>query len=158
MSVNSDFRDLFFELNAAEARYLVVGAYAVTFHGRPRYTKDLDILVDPTPENAARVYKALASYGAPLKDVTVKDLATPGIVYQMGVEPSRIDVITEIEAVVFGPAWERRVESVYGDCPIHMLSKADLITNKRAVGRPQDLVDARELEGGEGPDRRPKIR
>jgi hypothetical protein len=154
MSVNPDFRDLFFELNAAEARYLVVGAYAVTFHSRPRFTKDLDVLVEPTLENAARVHAALKSFGAPLKDVTAKDLATPGIVFQIGIAPTRIDILTEIDAVEFGPAWERRAESVYGDCAIHVLSREDLIANKRAVGRPQDLADVKELEGGAKPDRR----
>jgi hypothetical protein len=151
MGVNPDFRDLFFELNAADARYLVVGAYAVTFHSRPRFTKDLDVLVDPTPQNAARVHRALRSFGAPLEDVTEQDLATPGIVYQIGVEPNRIDVITEIDGVAFGPAWEARVDSVYGDCAIHVLSREDLIASKRAAGRPQDLADLRELEGGEPP-------
>jgi len=158
MGVNPDFRDLFFELNAAEARYLVVGAYAVTFHSRPRFTKDLDVLVEPTPANAARVHAALKSFGTPLKDVTERDLATPGMVYQIGVAPNRIDIITRIEAVEFGPAWDRRVQSVYGDCPIHVLSKEDLIANKRAVGRPQDLADVKELEAGREPDRRHRNR
>jgi hypothetical protein len=158
MGVNPDFRDLFFELNAAEARYLVVGAYAVTFHSRPRFTKDLDVLVDPTPENAARVHAALRAFGAPLKDVTPKDLATPGIVFQIGVAPNRIDILTSIGAVEFGPAWKRRVDSTYGDCAIHVLSREDLIANKRAVGRPQDLVDLRELEAGDKQDRRRRRR
>jgi len=154
MGVNPDFRDLFFELNAADARYLVVGAYAVTFHSRPRFTKDVDVLVDPTPENATRVRAALRAFGAPLKDLTEKDLATKGIVFQIGIAPNRIDILTSIGGVEFGPAWERRVDSEYGDCAIHVLSREDLIVNKRTVGRPQDLVDLKELEQGEKPDRR----
>lgn len=146
--VNSDFRDLFCALNAAEARYLVVGAYAVTFHARPRFTKDLDVWIDPAPENAARVWKALASFGAPMAGVEVNDFSTAGTVFQIGVAPNRIDVLTSIEGVVFVPAWERRARAEYGDQEIGILSRVDLIANKRAVGRPLDLDDVRELERG----------
>lgn len=148
MAVNPDFRDLFFELNAASVRYLVVGAYAVTFHSRPRFTKLLDVWVDPSPQNAARVFRALAAFGAPLSGVRLEDFTTRGTVFQIGVAPNRVDVLTEIEAVEFGPAWERRSEGRYGDCPIQVLSRADLIANKKAVGRPQDLLDVDELSKG----------
>lgn len=144
--LNPDFRDLFSELNAAEVRYLVVGAYAVTYHARPRFTKDLDVWIDPEPANARRVWEALARFGAPMQEVTPEDLTRPETVLQIGVAPNRIDILTQIEAVDFSRAWTRRVKGGYGGCPIAVLSREDLIANKRAVGRPQDLIDVEELE------------
>ncbi len=146
--MNRDFRDLFAACNDAEVRYLVVGAYAVTFHSRPRFTKDLDIWVDPTPSNAERVVRALTAFGAPLTEngVSATDFTHPGVVYQMGVPPNRIDVLTAVEALRFESCWQRRVSATYGDVPVAYLAKADLITNKRAVARPQDLLDVAALE------------
>ena len=156
MVTNRDFRDLFFELNAAEARYLVVGAYAVTFHSRPRYTKDLDVWVDPAPDNAPRVWQALAAFGAPMDKVTAEDLARVGVVFQIGVEPNRIDILTSVTGLDFSEAWSRRIRTEYGDVPIQILSKDDLIRNKRAVGRPQDLIDVEEIErAAPGPKPKP---
>jgi hypothetical protein len=149
---NPDFRDLFSELNAAEARYLVVGAYAVTFHARPRFTKDLDLWIDRAPENAARVWKALAAFGAPLAEVRPADFTRPATVFQIGIVPNRIDLLTTIEGVEFPLAWERRVRSEYGDQVVWILSRSDLITNKRTLARPQDLEDVRDLERAAGPD------
>jgi hypothetical protein len=146
--LNRDFNDLFCAFNDFEVRYLVVGAYAVTFHSRPRYTKDLDVWVDPEPENAQRVWKALARFGAPIADVSPGDLSSPGMVYQIGVEPNRIDVLTSIAGVDFPSAWEHRCSAAYGSTPIHVLSRSHLITNKRSVGRPQDLLDIEALEAG----------
>ncbi len=149
MAVNPDFKDLFVALNAAEARYLVVGAHAVGFHARPRFTKDLDLWVDPAGENAERVRKALAAFGAPIRGLSVADLADPRTVFQIGVAPNRIDILTALEGLEFPGAWQRRVEARYGDCPIHILARSDLLRNKRAVGRPQDLLDAEALEAGD---------
>ena len=146
MAVNPDFRDLFASFNAAEVRYLVVGAYAVTFHSRPRFTKDLDIWGEPRPDNAVRTYAALKAFGAPLADVTPEDFANEEQVFQIGVEPNRIDILMGIAAVDFAGAWERRVAGRYGDCPIQLISRQDLIANKKAVGRRQDLADAAWLE------------
>lgn len=146
--MNSDFRDLLFEFNAAEVRYLVVGGYAFFFHATPRYTKDLDVWVETTPANAVRVMSALRSFGAPLEGLSEADFARPGITFQMGLPPNRIDVITELAGVEFSAAWDRRAESKYGDQVMWILSKADLIANKKLVGRPRDLEDVRELEGG----------
>jgi hypothetical protein len=148
MATNRDFRDLFSALNAAEVRYLVVGGYAITFHARPRFTKDLDIWVDPDPANAERTFRALAAFGAPMRDLKQRDFSDPELVLQIGMPPNRIDVLMGIQGVAFPDAWERRVVANYADCPVAYLSKADLIRNKRAVGRPQDLEDVRELEGG----------
>ncbi len=146
MKINSDFRDLLCEFNAAEVRYLVVGAYAVFAHAEPRYTKDLDIWVDATPENAPRTLAALRRFGAPLTQVTLNDFAVPGITFQMGVEPNRIDVLTQISSVTFDEAWHAKLETRYGDQPVWLLGRAQLLKNKRAVGRPQDLLDIQKIE------------
>lgn len=146
MPVNPDFRDLFSELSAVEARYLVVGAHAVIYHATPRYTKDLDIWIEPNPDNAQRVYTALTRFGAPMESLEVEDLATSGTIFQIGIEPNRIDVITELKGLSFEDAWRRRILSTYGDVPVALLGLDDLLVNKRAVGRPQDLMDVESLE------------
>ena len=104
MDVNPDFRDLFKVLNACRVRYIVVGAHAVVYYTEPRYTKDLDIWVDPSPENASRVFRALAEFGAPLKGITEQDLTNPDMIYQIGVEPNRIDFMMDIEGIELTPA------------------------------------------------------
>jgi len=146
MQPNRDFRDLFAELNGAGADYLLVGGYALAYHHAPRSTGDLDVWIRCSPENAARVHRALASFGAPLTELTVEDLATPGIVFQVGVPPSRIDVLTAIDGVTFDEAWPDRVATRYGDQSIHVIGLRQLVVNKRASGRPQDLLDAAALE------------
>lgn len=148
MPVNPDFRDLFAAFSAAGAEYLLVGGYALAFHSAPRFTKDLDVWVNPTPENAARVLAALERFGAPLGDLALADLATPGIVFQMGVPPNRIDVLTAIDGVAFAEAWPERAETVYGEVPVPVIGRRHLVQNKRAAARPQDLVDADLLERG----------
>jgi len=146
MATNPDFRDLLSALSAEGAEFLIVGAHAVMLYTAPRYTKDLDIWVRPTPENAARAHRALVAFGAPMADLTVDDLATPGTIFQIGIAPNRVDILTAIEAVTFEEAWARRVSSAYGGVPIALLSLEDLLTNKRAVGRRQDLLDVEKLE------------
>lgn len=148
--VNRDFRDLLAAFNAHEVRYLVVGAYAVTFHSRPRFTKDFDVWVEPSADNAPRVVRALTQFGAPLAahGVTQADFQRPGVVYQMGSPPNRVDVLTAIDGREFADCWPRRVMSTFGDAAVAYLSKADLIVNKRIVGRPQDVDDVRALERG----------
>lgn len=144
--MNPDFLDLLRSLCDAEARFLVVGAYAVSFHAEPRATGDLDIWVEPTPENARRVYAALAAFGAPLDDLGVDDLADPRIVFQMGVAPRRIDILTAITGVGFAEAWPDRAEASYGGVRFPILGRDALIKNKRALGRPKDLLDVELLE------------
>ncbi len=143
---NQDFFDLFSTFNAFEVRYLVVGGYAVTFHTRPRFTKDLEVWIDPSPENALRAWRALAAYGAPVSDLSPSELSKLETVFQIGVPPNRIDLLTSLEAVAFEVAWNGRVVANYGACPVAYLGLDDLIANKRAVGGPQDLVDAESLE------------
>ncbi len=148
---NRDFSDLLAAFAAHDVRALVVGAYAVTFHARPRFTKDLDVWVEPSPGNAERVVAALAAFGAPLRThgVSADDFMRPGVVYQLGVVPNRIDVLTAVDGLVFADCWPRRVTSTYGTVPVAYLAKADLIVNKRTVARPQDLEDVRALERGD---------
>ena len=145
MAVNPDFRDLFSALFDEGAEFIVVGAHAVMFFTEPRYTKDLDVWVRPSKANAERVHRALERFGAPLSDLTVEDLAVPGTVFQIGVAPNRIDVLTSIEAVDFEPAYPRASVSTYGGVTIRLLSPEDLVTNKRAVGRKQDELDVEKL-------------
>jgi hypothetical protein len=144
--MNSDFRDLFAALNAVGARYLVVGGYALALHAEPRFTKDLDIWIDRTADNAQAVWNALAAFGAPVTGVSPADLASPDLVYQLGVPPSRVDILTSIDGVDFTRAWPRRVEERYGDQQAFFIGLADLVENKRATGRPQDLADIELLE------------
>lgn len=147
MNLTSDFSELLRIFNGAKVRYLVVGAYAVAHHAEPRFTQDFDVWVEPTPENAARVWRALEQFGAPLSGVSPRDFAREEMVYQMGVEPNRIDIIMGIDGVSFPTAWRNRVPTVLGEIPVHVLGKSDLIRNKRASGRPQDLLDLRRLSG-----------
>jgi hypothetical protein len=149
--LNEDFRDLFAAFNAAAAEYLLVGGYAVAFHAEPRFTKDLDVWVRPTPANAQRVLAGLRTFGAPLQDLTAAELAEPGLVYQIGVPPNRIDILTSIDGVSFAEAWPARVVTSYGEQALAVIGREHLILNKRASGRPQDLLDVELLlhPGGE---------
>jgi predicted nucleotidyltransferase len=143
--MNRDFEDLLVALSDAGAEYLLIGGYAVSFHTDPRYTKDLDVWVRPTAANARRVMKALRAFGAPLSNLTTKDLWTPDVIFQLGVEPNRIDLLTKVDGVEFAKAWNRRVEGPFGALTVPWISVEDLVANKRAVGRPQDLLDLKKL-------------
>jgi hypothetical protein len=115
------------------------------FHSEPRYTKDFDVWVDATAENAPKVFGALARFGAPLKDIVVEDFAEPRFFYQMGQPPVRIDIVTSLDGVNFSDAWNRREETTMGGVRVHVIAFDDLIANKRSVGRPQDLADVDRL-------------
>lgn len=143
--MNPDFEALLAELNGADARFLVVGAYAVALHSRPRATGDLDLWVEPTPTNAARVHRALRAFGAPLADLSETDLQQPDLVYQIGVPPRRIDILTSLDGLTFSEAWPSRVQGALGRVACSFLGRADLIRNKRATGRPRDLADLADL-------------
>jgi hypothetical protein len=144
--VNRDFRDLLAAFNAQGVEYLVVGAYALAAHGHVRATKDLDVWVRPDAENAKRVLTALQAFGAPLHDLTEVDLATPGLIFQIGVPPVRIDVLTAIDGVEFADAWPTRMLTQFASEPVAVLAREHLIKNKRAAGRIQDLADVERLE------------
>ncbi len=144
--VNPDFRDLLRALCDERAEFLVVGGYAVMFFTAPRFTKDLDVWVKPTRANAERVLRALREFGAPRFALTVDELVDPETVFQMGVPPNRIDILTDLDAVTFDDAWKRRAPTTYGGIRVSMLGLDDLIANKRAVARPMDLLDAENLQ------------
>jgi hypothetical protein len=142
----SDFSDLLRLFENSGVNYLVVGGYAVMVYSEPRFTKDLDIWVDPTPENAKKVLAALAEFGAPLGGCTVDDFSTPGMVFQIGVAPVRIDILMGITGVEFADAWQERERRRFLNDSAWFISRGHLIQNKLAAGRPQDLVDAEELQ------------
>lgn len=145
MPSNADFKDLFRTFNEENVEFLVVGAHAVMFYTEPRYTKDLDLWINPTPENSVRVFAALRRFGAPLSGISPEDFTNPDLVYQIGVEPNRFDILMSISGVEFGEAWAHRQPTAYDGEPIHILGKNDLMLAKKASGRPQDLLDLEKL-------------
>lgn len=147
--MNPHFRDMLSALCAEGVEFLVVGAYALAAHGIPRATGDIDIWIRPTAENAQRVWRALKRFRAPLFDLTVEDLQTPEMVFQIGAAPQRIDILTSIDAVEFDEAWRNRKETEVAGQKLAVLGREDLIRNKRAIGRPKDLADVAWLESGQ---------
>lgn len=135
-------------LSAEQVDYLLVGAHALAAHGVIRYSQDIDLWVRPDPENALRVYRALAASGAPLEahGVRPEDFAVAGAVYQIGVKPFRIDILTSVSGLTFDDAWSSRERFELGGTSIWVPSVADLIANKRACGRLEDLADVGALE------------
>jgi hypothetical protein len=144
--LSPDFRDLIAIFNAHGVEYLVVGAHAVAAHGHVRATEDLDIWVRPDPSNAPRVLRGLVTFGAPLQDLTIEDLSRPGLIFQIGVPPLRIDVLTAIDGVTFDEAWAERVQASFANQSAAVISLRHLIANKKAAGRLQDLADVEQLE------------
>ena len=144
--MNPDFADMLSALSAAGVEFLIVGAHALAAHGVPRATGDLDIWVRPTRENADKTLRALAAFGAPLTDLSAEDLTRPDTVFQMGLPPARIDILSGITGVAFEDAWQRRIEVRLGALDVPVLSKTDFIVNKMAVGRPKDLADMALLD------------
>lgn len=145
--MSPDFLDLLRAFSDADARFLIVGAYAVGVHGWPRATKDLDVWVEASDQNAPQVMRGLVAFGAPLMGLTEADLQKPGIGLQIGVEPGRIDVLTKISGVGFEEAWPDRIEVDFGDgVRCQVIGLEALIRNKRASARPQDLADVDALE------------
>jgi len=145
-TLNPDFRELLAEFNAHGVEYLVVGAHALAVYGQIRATKDLDVWVRPEVANAKRVLAALAAFGAALHGLTQDDLSTPGVVFQMGIPPVRIDILTAIDGVTFDEAWSERFQARFAGVPTAVLSKEHLIKNKTVAARPQDLVDVEWLK------------
>jgi hypothetical protein len=144
--MNPDFLDIIRALLDAETRFIVVGAYALNIYIDPRATGDLDIWIEATPENARKVMRALKEFGAPLSDVSESDFARPGVTFQIGIAPRRIDLLTELSGIEFQEAWNDHSMFPFGPFTIPFLSKAALIKNKRATGRPKDLLDLEELD------------
>jgi len=138
---NKDFEELFGCLRARDVRAIVVGAHAVAYHAKPRYTKDIDVLIEPSEANAERLLQALDDFGFGSLDLSPEDFASPGKIVQLGYEPNRVDFITSLGAVGFEEAWAGRVEGRYGDQPVFFLGLRELIRAKEDAGRPQDLGD-----------------
>lgn len=146
--LNEDFVDMLRALVESGAEFLVVGAHAMAVHGVPRATGDLDILVRPSRENATRTLAALRAFGAPVDahGIGEDDLAAPGTVYQIGLPPRRIDILTGISGVTFDEAWRGRVTLRLPELEVPVLGRAALARNKRAAGRDKDLADLKLLE------------
>jgi hypothetical protein len=145
MEVQQDFKELFESLNANQVEYLIVGGYALAFHGAPRFTGDMDVLVRPTAENGRKVLAALQSFGFGSLELAEDDFASPDRVVQLGVPPVRIDLVTSISGVNWEQAAANRVAGTYGDVPVFYIGREDFIANKRAVGRHKDLADIEAL-------------
>jgi hypothetical protein len=147
--VNEDYRDILAALVVQQARFLVVGAHALAVHGYPRGTVDIDIWIEPSVENAERVWRALVAFGARLDDLDIDrdDFTRPDIVAQLGLPPNRIDILTGVSGLTFDGAWSRRVEAPVEGVPVPVLGIDDLVANKKASGREKDRADIRGLEG-----------
>ncbi|MBK7391954.1 MAG: nucleotidyltransferase [Chloracidobacterium sp.] len=139
--LNPDFRDILLSLRRAEVEFIVVGAYALASHGRPRATGDIDIFLRNSPNNAERVMRALREFGAPLENISTEDFTSGDNVVQLGVEPRRIDLMTRISGVSFDDAWKNKIAVSIGDLEIFVLSKNDLLANKKAANRDKDSSD-----------------
>ncbi len=146
--LNPDYRDMLFALSDEGADFLIVGAFALAAHGHPRATGDIDVWIRPSPDNAERVWRALTVFGAPLFSFSVEDLTTADLVFQIGVAPRRIDIITGIDGVEFDDAWATRKLFEVEGITLATLSREHLLANKRASGRPKDLADVAWLEAG----------
>lgn len=150
--LNEDYRDILQALSDEKVKFILVGAYALAAHGYPRATMDIDIWVMPSPDNAEAVLRALRSFGAPLQNLTQKDLEEDGTVFQIGVAPRRIDIITTVTGLKFEQTYYNAVLVNIEGIDVHIPSIADLIINKRATGRTKDLADAEALELLKTPD------
>lgn len=146
MNINPDFRDLLKTLNDCGVKYLIAGGYAVMYYTEPRFTKAIDIWVEPTISNAKKLWKALAEFDAPLEKVTIDDFCNKELIYQIGVAPTRIDIMMDIPGVEFEKAWQNKIQSKYGDIPIFIMTLDDLIAAKKTAGRDQDLLDLKRLQ------------
>jgi hypothetical protein len=146
MILNSDYRDILYALSERKAKFLLVGAYAMAVHGYPRSTMDIDLWIMPDPENASLVLKSLEDFGAPTSGLSPEDLQKDDLIFQIGVAPRRIDILTSIDALQFVDAFSRSKKIEIDTIPVHILSIPDLITNKRATGRLKDLADVEALE------------
>lgn len=146
MPLNKDLREFVELLNSNRVDYLIVGAFAVAFHGFPRYTGDLDILVRPEPQNAQRVLHALSQFGFGRLGIRMEDLDRPGKVVQLGVPPNRIDLLTAISGVSFEEAWDSRQEAELDGTPVLFIGRVALMRNKQNAGRAKDLGDVEELK------------
>ena len=145
MNIQQDFEELLKLLEEHKVEYLIVGGYAVAFHGYPRFTKDIDIYYNVSPTNIQKLQKALLKFGFTLKDIPADTFTTKGNIITFGVEPVRVDIINDITGVEFNDAWKKKVRGKYGNVEVNFISKTDLIKNKTSTPRLQDKADAEEL-------------
>ena len=143
--MNSDFKDLLQSFANHKVRYLVVGGYAAMHYSQPRFTKDLDLWLEASSDNASRVMAAFSSFGLPLLNVTPEDFARESLQYMIGRSPVLFDFLTSLPGLDFAPCWERRLTDDLEGFPLYYLSKPDLIHAKTLAGRPQDLSDVAEI-------------
>jgi hypothetical protein len=145
--LNEDFHDVVVWFADSGVEFVIVGAFALAFHGAPRASGDIDLYVRPSMENAERVFEALQRFGAPLAahGVVAADFARPGTIYQIGLPPRRIDVLTEISGLGFDEVWASRVPAQVDGRTIHIIGRDDFIRNKIVAGRPKDLADVARL-------------
>jgi hypothetical protein len=153
MELHRDFRELLESFNAHGVEYVLVGAYALAFHGAPRYTGDLDLFVRPVPENARRIIAALGDFGFGSLGLTVEDFTAPDRVVQLGVPPVRVDLVTSLTGVSWDEVWSARTDMSADGIRIAVINRAAFVKNKRATGRPKDLVDAGLIDTDEGTPR-----
>ena len=146
MKLQADLREFVALLTAKGVEFVVIGGHAVAYHGYPRFTGDIDLLVRPHQRNAARVLEALAEFGFGDVGLAVDDLTTPDHVVQLGRPPNRIDIVTSITGVDFDTVWQGRVATTLDGLPVHIIGLSELLTNKRATGRLKDLADVEEIE------------
>ncbi len=141
--MNPDFRDIIELLIEQDVQFVVVGAHALAVHGVARATGDIDFFVNPSTDNAQSVYRVLQKFGAPVEahGVQAADFATAGTIYQIGLPPTRIDILTHIDGVSFEEAWRGHLSVETGGLSVPFLGKAEFVKNKRASGRPKDLLD-----------------
>ena len=145
MEIQEDFKELLELFNAHKVEYLIVGGYALAFHGAPRFTGDIDLLVKPDSQNAKRILSALEEFGFGSLQLSQVDFTSPNNVIQLGVPPVRVDIMTSLTAVPWEKVQADKVQANYGDTPTYFISKADFIANKRALGRKKDLADLEAL-------------
>jgi predicted nucleotidyltransferase len=144
--LNQDFKEFIQSLNDNQVRYLVIGGYAVAFHGNPRYTKDMDVWIDTSPENAAKMVQALEQFGFGSLGLKTEDFLTPDQIIQLGYAPSRIDILTTLEGIEFESSYTSRVEVEIDQVKVNFIDLENLKKNKKATGRLQDLADLEKLE------------
>ena len=144
--LNEDYKDMLQSLSAHEVKFLIVGAYALAAYGYPRATGDFDIWVEASPENSKKILSSLISFGSPTSELTEITFMQKGIIFQIGVAPRRIDLITHIDGVDFNNAYPSRTTIVMEGLNLPFISKENLIKNKKSTGRDKDLVDVKHLE------------
>jgi len=147
MEIQKDFKEFFALFNAHKVEYVIVGGYALAFHGAPRYTGDIDVLVRAEDANAQKILAALSDFGFSELDLSVNDFSDPDRVLQLGMPPVRIDILTSLTGITWQEATTDTLDLDYGGVPVKVVGREALLTNKRATGRAQDLADIEALEG-----------